>query len=851
MKMLDHPKVTVPIYDIVIDSHINTRELDEDVIEEYREAMREYGESDWQSFWNESPRMTESRHLYSGSHTVTAAMREFGREYKINVIQEGKDWREAYFLATRMNATHGRRRTNAEKELAVRRWLEDDEMCQWTDGHIAKECLVSAPFVSKVARSLETISSRPTKRKFVDSDGEIQWQETKKIGTNQPTAYNPKAQLEAEKNGCIRAQNKAYDKWHGICGEKAILFDWDQFVAVASKEISNLSLPSEDDTTPELVAEKSRQWHQLKDAISYRKAWVKSYLYDLEAKAKPRKRLLDEIMKLQIHQVSPMLPAIYTDEWRESKAGLKAAYPLYFSYSNRNNLPIETLEEMKDTLIQMKADLEGNTIAKFLSDDYKERAAAHTDLTVAWHKAQNVFNAHPLAEHIKWDDFDQEVEFYLELEEELLSPDFTGGLEAKDLRRHKHLWDKVAKALECDAKWVQRFLADVEDRVKRAEEEEKEADERIETSKHVTEAINAAKASFQEHQDALGLESMSWQQFEERATLEFKRSWGETLFQPVVSPEGQSEHSAAKLSYVGSLWVKLKKLTVPPAHDWVKIYAEERQAQKAAFHALTEMKSKVQAAYQEHLQPHKVYRDAFNEALAANIDSKLAEPTWGGMPVEELEKYTELYGRVLEAITADAEWVQALKAAAEEAKDIQQEKREASMKEVEGLYYAPNGICGLLPSVDAEKHQKREQLLKVNYPAYQTYYWRDRLNFESLEKLRDTLLQIKQDIVEKGADWFIPADPPEPEQPTALQIKPLGPSDAEPKTEVNTTSVTISKPFTELDQDCKLYVRFAIDKVRVLTEIEDLPDSIIALSKELYKELIDYAPDYSADAGGE
>ena len=103
MRMLDHPKVTVPIYDIVIDSHINTRELDEDVIEEYREAMREYGKEHWQSFWNESPRMTESNHLYSGFHTVTAAMREFGQEYEISVVQEGKDWREAYFLATRMN----------------------------------------------------------------------------------------------------------------------------------------------------------------------------------------------------------------------------------------------------------------------------------------------------------------------------------------------------------------------------------------------------------------------------------------------------------------------------------------------------------------------------------------------------------------------------------------------------------------------------------------------------------------------------------------------------------------------------------------------------------------------------
>ena len=642
MKMLDQSTVTVPIYDIVIDPHINTRELDEDVIEEYREAMREYGESDWQSFWNEAPRMTESGHLYSGFHTVTAAKREFGWEYEISVVREGKDWREAYFRATGMNGTHGRRRTNAEKEEAVRRWLEDEEMRQWTDGHIAKECLVSAPFVSKLAKSksLETISSRPTTRKFVDSDGEIQWQETKKIGTNQPTAYNPKAQLETEKNGCIRAQNGAYDKWHGICGEKAIPFDWEQFVAVASNEISNLSLPSEDDITPESVAEKARSWHKLKDAISYKPAWLKSHLDKLEVK---------------------------------------------------------------------------------------------------------------------------------------------------------------------------------------------EADERIEMSKHVAEAINAAKASFHEHQDALGLESVSWQQFEERATLEFKRSWAETLFQPVVSPEGESEHSAAKLSYIASLWVKLKKLTVPPAHGWVKIYAEEIQAKKAAFHALTQMQSKVQAAYQEHLQPHKVYWDAFNEALAANIDSKLAEPVWGGMPVEELEEYTDLYGRVLEAITADAEWVQALKAAAlaksesEKAKDIQQEKREALVKEVDELHDAPNGIYGLFPSVDPDSHIAREQFLKTNYDAYSTYCWRDRLKIEALEKLRDTLMQIKQDITEKGVDWFMTADPPEPEQPTVLQIEPLGPSDSTHEAESEPIN---AKSFEELGSPTKADIRLIASCSNTLLLRDDAPETL-------------------------
>ena len=277
MKMLDQSTVTVPIYDIVIDSHINTRELDEAVIEEYRESMREYGESNWQSFWNESPRMTESGHLYSGFHTVTAAMREFGREYEINVIQEGKDWREAYFRATRMNATHGRRRTNAEKELAVRRWLEDDEMCQWTDGHIAKECLVSAPFVSKVARSLETISSRPTKRKFVDSDGEIQWQETKKIGTNQPTAYDPKAQIQTDYKAYLSHRDAAHDKWKAYCEQWEIPFNWENFCLWAEEHLDGegcLSLINTEEATLDEIRERSLTWQKMKSAISGEARWV-------------------------------------------------------------------------------------------------------------------------------------------------------------------------------------------------------------------------------------------------------------------------------------------------------------------------------------------------------------------------------------------------------------------------------------------------------------------------------------------------------------------------------------------------------------------------------------------------
>ena len=235
------------------------------------------------------------------------------------------------------------------------------------------------------------------------------------------------------------------------------------------------------------------------------------------------------------------------------------------------------------------------------------------------------------------------------------------------------------------------------------------------------------------------------------------------------------------------------------------------------------MQSKVQAAYQEHLQPHKVYWDAFNEALAANIDSKLDEPVWGGMPVEELEQYTDLYGRVLEAITEDADWVQALKASSLAKKNIQQETRGALMKEIDELHDAPNGIYGLLPSVDPDTHIAREQFMKVNYPCYQTYYWRDRLKMDALEVLRDTLLRIKQDIAEKGVDWFLPADHAEPEQPTELYIEPLGPSDSTHEAE---SEPICAKSFEELGSPTKADIRLITSSSNTLLLRDDAPETL-------------------------
>ena len=563
MRMLDHPKVTVPIYDIVIDSHINTRDLDEDVIEEYREAMREYGKEHWQSFWNESPRMTESNHLYSGFHAVTAAMHEFGQEYEISIVREGKDWREAYFLATRMNATHGRRRTNAEKEEAVKRWLEDEEMCQWTDGHIARECLVSAPFVSK-RRRLETISSQPTKRKFVDSDGEIQWKETEQIGAEQTKAAQ-ETESESETEGY--EYKNAYDFAVAKCDEAIRTYEEKQ----ESLGLSELPWYGADGFFYCAQAEFERQSKQL------------GYAY---------------------HQLS-----------------------------------INQLSEL-----------------------------------------------------------------------------------AK-------LWESVTNAIKHNANWVKRVVRQEEQKTERERQEAIEACRKL---------VKEAKQRFRAVRETLGFPDLEWEHF--------ISSYAQKQFEDPLFPHVLEQAPLKVLRDRCGIWESIKgALSATRPLAWVEEIAQQHN--------------------KADVQP--------------NIGQEIAGEAVGLSDTDTI-KLTGLRS-VLERLHADG-----------------------ALEEQVG---------------DGTRHAK----------LYET-------TPEKVLALRDLILSESKQ---------------EQNQPAKLQIEPLGPSDAIPKAEVNTSDATVSKPFAELDMDCKVNVRFAINKVGVLTKIEDLPNTIITLSEELYKALTDYAPDYSADAGDE
>lgn len=62
--------------------------------------------------------------------------------------------RDAILYAVQSNATHGIRRTNADKRKAVEILLKDNEWARWSDRHIAKLCRVSQPLVSSIRKEL-------------------------------------------------------------------------------------------------------------------------------------------------------------------------------------------------------------------------------------------------------------------------------------------------------------------------------------------------------------------------------------------------------------------------------------------------------------------------------------------------------------------------------------------------------------------------------------------------------------------------------------------------------------------------------------------------------------------------
>ncbi len=98
------------------------------------------------------PLPTPRYYLVDGFHRVEAAKQAGITE--LPFIEKSGTYREALLFSLTVNATHGLRRSNADKRKAVMTLLEDSEWSQWSDREIARQCGVSHQFVNNLRKSI-------------------------------------------------------------------------------------------------------------------------------------------------------------------------------------------------------------------------------------------------------------------------------------------------------------------------------------------------------------------------------------------------------------------------------------------------------------------------------------------------------------------------------------------------------------------------------------------------------------------------------------------------------------------------------------------------------------------------
>lgn len=165
-------------------------EINEAMVKEYAEAMEEGTELppaivfyDGSNNW-----LADGFHRY---HAAALLKRRLSCE-----VRPGTR-RDAILHSVGANATHGLRRTNADKRKAVETLLQDEEWKSWSDNHIAKSCGVSQPFVGDIRRSLKTVLSEDAdeERFYTTKHGTSAKMSTAQIGAKSEPEAAPEPQI--------------------------------------------------------------------------------------------------------------------------------------------------------------------------------------------------------------------------------------------------------------------------------------------------------------------------------------------------------------------------------------------------------------------------------------------------------------------------------------------------------------------------------------------------------------------------------------------------------------------------------------------------------------------------------
>lgn len=152
--------------------------------------------------------------LADGFHRYEAARQSQYSIIAADVREGGR--REAILYSVGSNATHGLRRSNADKRRAVATLLRDAEWRGWSDHEIARQCAVSAMFVGTLRREMaEEIGPRPeevqakrggtvysvSRPQTVDDAGELRREVERELPEQinlQPARHEPEREWDAD-----------------------------------------------------------------------------------------------------------------------------------------------------------------------------------------------------------------------------------------------------------------------------------------------------------------------------------------------------------------------------------------------------------------------------------------------------------------------------------------------------------------------------------------------------------------------------------------------------------------------------------------------------------------------------
>jgi len=162
--------------------------IDQDIVDEYADEYRKGVDLkpgivffDGATYW-----LADGFHRYWANRRIDC-------EYIFADVHQGTQ-RDAILYSVGANATHGLRRTSADKRKAVLTMLEDEEWSQWSDREIAKRCGVGHQLVAKQRASLDDSSSEnpvSQPRAYKTKHGTVSRMKTGNIGRSPKRKFNP------------------------------------------------------------------------------------------------------------------------------------------------------------------------------------------------------------------------------------------------------------------------------------------------------------------------------------------------------------------------------------------------------------------------------------------------------------------------------------------------------------------------------------------------------------------------------------------------------------------------------------------------------------------------------------